>query len=216
MYIQDANASGSALTPVPLKSSIDHDLLLSLIAFETFAGIQEFNDLTEDILEEWLRSKKEVKLESISLEELETAIKSVVKINVHESDAELRIRGSFSDYQTLLRHKKWKCLIDDKPKLSIRHICELLRPAVLKDRIVQDFELGIKNIEENWMPLFKHVLKRAIACEEYVTLKGSPSGYEKTKTTKKHNVFSQLGSNASLHMAKLGCVVSQHSVPQVY
>jgi len=187
LRVQDAVSSGSSITPVPLRSSIDRDLLLSLISFETFPGVSKFDDLTEEVLEAWLKEKDEVKLESIPLEDLEETIKNGIKINVHEADAELRIQSLFTDYQTLLRNRKWERLIEDKPQLAVRHICQLLKPPILKIRMEQDIELGVDNLEEDWLLFYKRVVKRAIACEEYVPIKSIGNNSEKMKPTKKGN-----------------------------
>lgn len=78
-----------------------------------------------------LRSKHEVKLESVSLEELEAAI----QIDVYEPDADLPIQALFTDYQTTLRDKKWERLVKHNPKLAIKHISGLLKPAALKTEV---------------------------------------------------------------------------------
>lgn len=187
LRVQDSMSSGSSITPVPLRSSIDRDILLSLISFETFPGVSKFDDLTEEVLEAWLKEKDEVKLESISLEDLELTIKNGIRINVHEADAELRIQSLFSDYQTLLRNLKWERLIEDKPQLAVGHICQLLKPPILKIRMEQDIELGVDNLEEDWLLFYKRVVKRAIACEEYVPIKNIGNSSEKAKPMKKGN-----------------------------
>ena len=171
LRVHDSEASGHALPTVPLVSSVDHDLLLSLIKFECFPSVTQYSQLTDEILLDYLKSKDEVKLESVSLDDLESAFKASVKINTNEPDAELRIHALFTDYQTLLRNKKWERLIDDNPKLAIRHVCALLKPAALKNKIDQDLSLGFNELRKKWLPFFHHVVKCAIACEEYVPLR---------------------------------------------
>lgn len=168
LRVKDAIASGHNLPIVPLIFSVDHDLLLSLFQFKCFPGANEFSQVTDEILMTYLKSKDEVKLEAVSLEDLEVAVKSSVKINVHEPDAELRILALFTDYQTLLRTKKWERLVEDNPKLSVRHITGLLKPAALNSNIEKDLALGIIDLRNRWLPFFEHDVKRAVTCEEYI------------------------------------------------
>ena len=95
--IQYGQSSGHTLPVIPLRSSVDHDLLLSLICLRRFPGVDDFSQLTDDILLKYIRNKDEVRLESVSLEELESSISSSVKINVNEPDPELQIQALFTD-----------------------------------------------------------------------------------------------------------------------
>ena len=105
LCIADAQAIGSTIQPISLKASIDRDLLLSLVEFGEFAEVTSLANLTEDNLKAWLGAKEKVSLESLSLQELETAIKSNIRINVNEPDPEMRIKGLFMDFKTFLRTK---------------------------------------------------------------------------------------------------------------
>jgi len=172
LRVKDAQNSGSNVLPVSLVSSVDRDLLLSTIPLGVFgSSVQEIDDLTDEILEKWLEDKDSVALESISLEELEGAVNSSVRINVNEPDAEMRIISLFSDYRTLLRNKKWERLIDDSPKTAIEHVTRLLKPDVLRQRIESDLALNINHIEDDWARFYSRVLKRAIDCEEYIPIR---------------------------------------------
>lgn len=71
---------------------MEHDFLLSLIKFD-FPSVKGFSELTDYNLLNYLKSKDKVKLESVSLDELETAIKAAVNIDGHEPGAELRIQA---------------------------------------------------------------------------------------------------------------------------
>ena len=165
LRIQDGQSSGHTLPVIPLYSSVDHDFLLSLICLRRFPGVDDFSQLTDDILLKYLRDKDEVRLELVSLEELESSIRISVKINVNEPDPELRIQALFTDYQSILRNKKWERLISDNPKMAIRHTMDLLKPAALKVNITQDLELGINGLKKNWLAFFEHVLQCALLFE---------------------------------------------------
>ncbi len=102
----NANNSGGNITPITLKASFDTDLLLSLVTLDEFPGVSKIEDVTEEQIEAWLAAKDDVALHQLSLEDLEAAVTSNVRINLNQPDATLRIMGLFSDYTTLLRSKK--------------------------------------------------------------------------------------------------------------
>ena len=107
LLVKDAEASVHSLLIVPLISCVDHDLLLSLIIIDCLPTVKDFVELTDDIRLNYLKSKEELKPESVSVDELEAAIRSAVKIDVHEPDTELRIQEIFTDHQTTLWNKTW-------------------------------------------------------------------------------------------------------------
>ena len=122
-----------AVPTVPLVLSVDHDLLLSFIKFECFPSVIKFSQLTEEIILHHIKSKDEVRVESVSLDDLESAVKASVKITTNEPDAELRIQALFTDYKALLHNIKWKRLLNDNPKRAIRQVCALLKPLCRSD-----------------------------------------------------------------------------------
>lgn len=119
---------------------------------------------------EWLNKKYEVQISSLSLEEIGSAIKSSVRMNVHEKDAELRVMAFFMHYRTFLRSRKWD-LIENNPKVAISHICKLLRLEDLKNNVENDLELGHKSLRKDWRKLYKHFTEKAVACGECDPLK---------------------------------------------
>lgn len=170
LRIKDAQDSGSSITPVSLRSSVDRDLLESLISFGHFEGVERFGDLTDELIQNFLDQKDGAKLESVSLEQLEASMKSAVKLNIHESDAEMRIMSLFMDYRTYLRNKRWERLIDDSLKITIQHITSLLKPTVLRKKIQEDIKLNVNSIKENWTAFYAKVCKRAVDVDEYFSV----------------------------------------------
>ena len=118
LRLDDARNSGSAVAPVSIKASINPDILIELIDFDEFPGVDSIDKLNDEILEEWLKSKDTVSLSAISSEDLLSAVKANVRINVLEPDPELRIKSLFIDYKCFLRSKKWEDLVKKNPKLA--------------------------------------------------------------------------------------------------
>ena len=108
LRILDVNSSGGSLQPVSIKSSIDPDLLLSLVEFGEFDNITTVSSLSEDTLKSWLEQKDAVELSSLSVGDLDATVRSNVRMNIHGIDPELRIKTLFIDYKNFLRSRKWE------------------------------------------------------------------------------------------------------------
>ena len=103
----DAQTSGSTIRVIPIAASLDHDLLLSLIEQGEFGDeVTRGEEATDSTNGKWLETSGTISLESVTLQKLKAAIKSSVRININETDPELRIKSLFLDYRTFLRTKK--------------------------------------------------------------------------------------------------------------
>ena len=170
LQIQDANNSGAKVQPISIVSSVERDLLQSLIYMDEFKGVEEFSQLNDDILKEWLERHVATDFDSLTVDQLSTAIQKHVRINIHEADPKLRIIALFTDFVSFLRSRKWEDLIDNNPELAIEHVCSLLNPIELKEKIESDIELYKHSIKKKWKLFYKHVIKRAIACDEFIPI----------------------------------------------
>lgn len=107
LTVKGAQQSGSTILSVSLAASLNRDLLTSLIEEGEFGdAVGNEEQATDDIIQKWLDSNRTVSLEYITLAELETAIKTFIRITVNETDPELRIKSLFIDYRSFLRTKK--------------------------------------------------------------------------------------------------------------
>jgi hypothetical protein len=77
----------------------------------------------------------------------------------------------FMDYRTFLRSKRWDSLVQSNPKVAASHICALLQPAALKSRVKNDLSMNQKDIKKNFKSLYKYVIEKTVACEEFATIK---------------------------------------------
>jgi len=174
LRIADANASGSSVNAVSLKSSIDPHLLLSLVEFGEFGDSKTPAILTDDEIEEWLETKAEVDFKSVPVDEMTAAVKRSVRMNLDEQDPQLRAISLFTDYKNFLRNKRWDGIIDSNPKLAISHICGCLVPTVLQEKVSSDLAYD-RTLAKSWIPFYRHVLQRTVACEEFFPAKAVKS-----------------------------------------
>lgn len=200
LRLEDAQASGSSVQPVSLKASVDPDLLLSMVEFGEFDNVTSLTELTDDNLRQWLDDKDEVSFDSLSAEALNAAVTQAVRINVHEPDPEMRVKALFMEYKTFLRIKKWDSLIEKNPKLAVSHICSLLKPVALKNKIESDLTLGKYELRKQWIPFYQYVLDQAVDCDKFVSI----------KSTTEHKSTSKFGKDSNTSIS-----LPSHSAPKV-
>ena len=168
LTVEEARSQGSSFAAVSLVSSIDANLLRNLIDLDTFAGVSERTQLTDENLNEWLTSRCTVPFSTIDPEELCSQVKCRVQMRVGEKDADCRIRLLFADYMEFLRERNIQCLPSKNCKVSVVHICSVLRPPALKQKIERDLELEQTHLKKDWKRFFNHVLEHAKTVDMYI------------------------------------------------
>ena len=134
LKIEDAKTSGSTVKPISVVSSVDRDLLQSLLDIGELDEVESLEQLTDDVLKKWLETQVAEDFDSLTVDSLRSAIKRNVRMNVHETDPKLRVKTLFTDFVSFLRSKNWSDLIKKNPGLAIEEICSLLKPTELKDK----------------------------------------------------------------------------------
>lgn len=152
--VNDAHSQGSTFELVTLVTSVDIDLLQSLIALDTVEDVTDAKDLSDEGLLQWLTEQDHGTLESFSLEQLETIIKKTLRMKVNEPDPKLREMALFTDCKTLLRQRKIEAFIEANPKVAVRHICSVFRPPTVCKRIEKDLALHKANLKKDWKGFF--------------------------------------------------------------
>ena len=183
LHINDAQATGSSISAISLKSSLDPDLLLSLVEFDEFDGVISVNELSEEALKNWLDDKETVNFDTLTTTELENSIRPSVRMKINEKDPELRIKALFVDYKTFLRVRRWGDLIHKNAKQSTAHICTLLKPPALKEKIENDLSLSKHDLKKDWMQFYRYAVNQAVRCDEFVSIRQTP-GDADARTTK--------------------------------
>ena len=172
-HIDDAQAAGSTISAVSLKSSIDRRLLKNLVLYKELPNITKVDDATDQALQTWLDRQDGRGTEDLSPEALEALVKKSVFMNVSEGDPEHRSKSLFWDYTDFLTQHKWEGLLKDNPKLAVSHICMLLKPAALKTKVETDLAISKHKLKKDWMAFYAYVTAQAIACDAFVPVTSS-------------------------------------------
>lgn len=166
-WIADANISGATLTPVSLLSSIDEDLLRSMVMLDMLPGAEKYEDITDQTISRWLNKIEFPFRPPTTPKQITDAVVKNVRISYEDSNPRSRIESLFIDYITFLRSKNWDFIITKNTDLAVSHICTLIRPYALQEHIEIKLSLEEKGLRSDWIEFFTFVTNRAAAYEEF-------------------------------------------------
>lgn len=183
--VQDAREQGSTYHEVSLVSSVDFELLNSLIAFHAFNGVETLHELRDEVLLKWLKEQVGLSFLCMDVEDLQALVEKSVHIRTQEPNPGLRITCLSADYKKFLRDRNIESLTEENRKVSTRHICALLRPFSLRSRIENHLRLHRAD-QKDWKSFFQYVKEKAIECDEFVSIaqKKEPQKYNKDEAKK--------------------------------
>lgn len=160
---------GSMFTPASIVASIDFELLTSLIEMQIFDQVTDIADLRDEVLLRWLQVQAGVTSTSFDTTDIQALLQRSVKFRFYEPNVSLRIISLFTDYKKFLADHGLKSLIDDNPKLCVKHITSLLQPNTLKKAVERHAYVYNPDLRTKFHAFFQFVLEKAQACDEFVT-----------------------------------------------
>jgi hypothetical protein len=89
-----------------------------------------------------------------------------VRTNMREKDSTMRINQLVSDYLTLSREQGWT-LVKDQPKLAIKHLLSVVKPAQLKEVCENDLQLDQVALRKDFYGFVKHLRKTAVDADRW-------------------------------------------------
>ena len=159
--ISEANAQGQPVVPVSLVSSVDFDLLQSLVEYDTFSGVTKIEELEDTVLQKWLQKSIGLSNCSATADDLDKLVRKHVRYNDKEPNVVLRITSLFTDYRKFLKDYGLETLTETNPKLCTSHITSLLQPYSLRRKIENDLQIYNPSLRKKWLEFFKHVKEKA-------------------------------------------------------
>ena len=84
--VSAARLTGANIQPVPLTSSVESEILLSLIGMGELQDATKMSDVTDDILLAYLQARAMAIPERFTMETLDKTLKRTVHMNVREPD----------------------------------------------------------------------------------------------------------------------------------
>jgi hypothetical protein len=155
---------GQKMIPATLVSCIDPDLLQNLVWMEKIEGCDDADNVTDTHLNTWIKESLGEAATTATTEDIAAMVLRKVRINMQEKDSGMRIDQLVSDYLTLSREQGWT-LIKKQPKLAIKHLVSVLKPAHLKELCENDLNLEYIELRKDFPGFVKHLRARAAVAE---------------------------------------------------
>jgi hypothetical protein len=120
-----------------------------------------------------------------------------IRTNMHEKDSGMTVNQLVSDYLTLSREQGWT-LLKDQPKLAIKHLLSVVKPAQLKEVCENDLLLDQIELRKDFYGFVIHLRKTAADADRWAATnrtgkdtkssdKASPGGSSRSYSSGSHS-----------------------------
>jgi hypothetical protein len=144
------------MIPAKLVSCIDPDLLENLVCLEEIEGCDDVDKVTDDNLEAWIKKSLGEVSKHTTTDDIAFMVLRKIRTNMQENDSSVRVNQLVSDYLTLSREQGWM-LVKDQPKLAIKHLLSVVKPAQLKEVCENDLLLDQIELRKDFYVFLKHL-----------------------------------------------------------
>lgn len=120
-----------AVTPVQLKFCVDAEWIESLIELGFIDGVSLYDDLSKQVLRDYLEKKSEESKNATTIDALGKLVTNNLRIDMTDTNARSRIENLFESYHVLLRRNRLSWLTKDNEKICVYHILSAIRPDSL-------------------------------------------------------------------------------------
>jgi hypothetical protein len=100
-------------------------------------------------------------------DDIAAMVQRKVRTNMQEKNSTMRINQLVSDYLTLSREQGWM-LVKDQPKLAIKHLLSVVKPAQLKEVCENDLQLDqVAQRKDFFYGFVKHLRRTAVDADRW-------------------------------------------------
>jgi hypothetical protein len=149
------------MAPAILVSCIDPDLLENLVCLEEIEGRTDADEVVDADLDAWMKKSLGEVAKLTTTDDIAAMVQQKVRTNMQEKDSTMCINQPVSDYLTLSREQGWT-LMKDQPKLVIKHLLSVVKPAQLKEVCENDLQLDQVALRKDLYGFVKHLRKTAV------------------------------------------------------
>jgi hypothetical protein len=154
------------MVPATLVSCIDPDLLENLVYLEEIEGRTDADEVVDTDLDAWIKKSLGEVSKLTTTDDIADMVQRKVRTNMQEKNITMRINRLVSDYLTLSREQGWT-LVKDQPKLAIKHLLSVVKPAQLKEVCENDFQLDQVALRKDFYGFVKHLKKTAVDADRW-------------------------------------------------
>ena len=181
--VTNGSITTEAVQPVTLKYCVDQEYLESLLALGFIPGAETYEDLQDADLRSYLETQARASKQAMTIDKLDRFVKADLRINMRDEDSVSRTRNLFVSYHALLRKHGVSWVMEENPKIAVRHVTSALRPEALRSRLESDLAFGYVHLQTNFKAFMQHCLKLADAFQilDIGPKKENVEGNDKTK-----------------------------------
>jgi hypothetical protein len=188
---------GQKMVPATLVSCIDHDLLDNLVCLEEIEGCDDVEKVTDANLEAWMKKSLGEVAKLTRTDDIASMVLRKIRTNMQEKYSSMRVNQLVSDYLTLSCEQGWT-LVKDQPKVAIKHLLSVVKPAQLNEVFENDLLLDHIELGKDFYGFVKHFRKTAADADRWAatnrtgkdtrsTDKASPGGSSRSHSSRSHS-----------------------------
>jgi hypothetical protein len=157
---------GQKTVPATLVSCIDPDLLENLVYLEEIEGCDDVDKVINANLEAWMKKSLGEVAKLTTTDDIASMVLRKIRTNMQNKDSCMRVNQLVSDYLTLSREQGWT-LVKDQPKLAIKHLLSVVKPAQLKEVCEKDLLRDQIELRKDFYGFVKHIRKTAADADRW-------------------------------------------------
>jgi hypothetical protein len=166
------------MVPATLVSCIDPYLFENLVCLEEIEGRTDADEVVDADLDAWMKKSLGEVAKLSTTDDIAAMVQRKVRTNMQEKDSTMRINQLVSDYLTLSCGQGWT-LVEDQPKLAIKHLLLVVKPAQLKEVCENDLQLDQVALRKDFYGFVKHLRKTAVDADRWAV---TPRAEKDTKS----------------------------------
>ena len=114
--------------------------------------------MSDKVLRAFLEKNAAESKESISLESLDNLVKKDLHMDMSNREARSRMQSLFVSYHALLRRHGADWVVNDVPKVAVRHVLSAVKPRSLYDRLDSDIQFAYNDLRKDFKGFMKHAM----------------------------------------------------------
>lgn len=154
--IGDDVTSSEATTPVRIQFRTDQEWLQSIVDLGFRLEVSSYEELTDDLLQNYLSQKAEDSRDVVTLEELHKLVPDELRITMVDEDAGSRIESLFISYQCSLGRNGIQRITKENERVALTHVLFSIRPLSLHSRLQFSLSSSHHRLETDFRGIMAH------------------------------------------------------------
>lgn len=181
----DGDISTEKSKPVDLNFCVDIDFLRSTIALGEISAVSSYDDLTDEVLRNYLESETAESRSKMTIEALDSLIRKNLRTDMHNKEVISRMNNLFVGYQTVLRKNGLSWVVAENPKVAVQQVLSAIHSPKIQSSLSSDMELAHIDIGKDFSKYYAHAKKLSEAFD--LVHGGALDDYRTSENSSKKN-----------------------------